>query len=205
MVNKEDIEKAMDKIMLTKKLSKDVYEISKVAIKIVAYFNQDETVWDSKMYEQKHVVIELLNQLNQNKESGGVQPYQQNRIFDVNGISPAILANLGGDRNHNILYNDKKLNDTIAKNILKEGEIKILDTHNRKVQDNAPTLTEPHHNTTRLCDCYKIRRLTPRECFRLMDFPDSFNWTCSDSQAYKRAGNSIVVNVIYKILKQLPL
>ena len=144
-------------------------------------------------------------QLNQNKESGGVQPYQQNRIFDVNGISPAILANLGGDRNHNILYNDKKLNDTIAKNILKEGEIKILDTHNRKVQDNAPTLTEPHHNTTRLWDGYKIRRLTPRECFRLMDFPDSFNWTCSDSQAYKQAGNSIVVNVIYKILKQLPL
>ena len=144
-------------------------------------------------------------QLNQNKESGGVQPYQQNRIFDVNGISPAILANLGGDRNHNILYNDKKLNDTIAKNILKEGEIKILDTHNRKVQGNAPTLTEPHHNTTRLWDGYKIRRLTPRECFRLMDFPDSFNWTCSDSQAYKQAGNSIVVNVIYKILKQLPL
>ena len=67
-MNKEDIEKAMDKIMLTKKLSKDVYEISKVAIKIVEYFNPDETVWDSKMYEQKHVVIELLNQLNQNKD-----------------------------------------------------------------------------------------------------------------------------------------
>jgi len=50
---------------------------------------------------------------------------------------------------------------------------------------------------------YKIRRLTPRECFRLMDFPDSFTWTCSDSQAYKQAGNSIVVNVIYKILKNL--
>jgi DNA (cytosine-5)-methyltransferase 1 len=52
---------------------------------------------------------------------------------------------------------------------------------------------------------YKIRRLTPRECFRLMDFPDSFTWPVSDSQAYKQAGNSIVVNVLYKILKQLPL
>ena len=60
MVNKEDIEKDMDKIMLTKKLSKDVYEISKVAIKIVEYFNQDVTVWDSKMYEQKRAVIMLL-------------------------------------------------------------------------------------------------------------------------------------------------
>jgi DNA (cytosine-5)-methyltransferase 1 len=54
-------------------------------------------------------------------------------------------------------------------------------------------------------DGYKIRRLTPRECFRLMDFPDSFTWPVSDSQAYKQAGNSIVVNVLYKILKQLPL
>jgi len=51
----------------------------------------------------------------------------------------------------------------------------------------------------------KIRRLTPRECFRLMDFPDSFTWPVSDSQAYKQAGNSIVVNVLYKILKNLPL
>jgi DNA (cytosine-5)-methyltransferase 1 len=52
---------------------------------------------------------------------------------------------------------------------------------------------------------YKIRRLTPRECFRLMDFPDTFTWNVSDSQAYKQAGNSIAVNVLYKILKQLPL
>jgi DNA (cytosine-5)-methyltransferase 1 len=50
---------------------------------------------------------------------------------------------------------------------------------------------------------YKIRRLTPRECFRLMDFPDKFTWPVSDSQAYKQAGNSIVVNVLYKILKNL--
>jgi DNA (cytosine-5)-methyltransferase 1 len=52
---------------------------------------------------------------------------------------------------------------------------------------------------------YKIRRLTPRECFRLMDFPDTFTWPVSDSQAYKQAGNSIVVNVLYKIIKNLPL
>jgi DNA (cytosine-5)-methyltransferase 1 len=54
-------------------------------------------------------------------------------------------------------------------------------------------------------DGLKIRRLTPRECFRLMDFPDTFTWPVSDSQAYKQAGNSIVVNVLYKILKNLPL
>lgn len=54
-------------------------------------------------------------------------------------------------------------------------------------------------------DGFKIRRLTPRECFRLMDFPDTFTWTVSDSQAYKQAGNSIVVNVLYKILKNINL
>jgi len=59
--------------------------------------------------------------------------------------------------------------------------------------------------TPSVIENYKIRRLTPRECFRLMDFPDSFTWTVSDSQAYKQAGNSIVVNVLYNILKQLPL
>jgi DNA (cytosine-5)-methyltransferase 1 len=60
-------------------------------------------------------------------------------------------------------------------------------------------------NIVTLPNDYKIRRLTPRECFRLMDFPDTFTWKVSDSQAYKQAGNSIVVNVLYKILKQLPL
>lgn len=52
---------------------------------------------------------------------------------------------------------------------------------------------------------YKIRRLTPRECFRLMDFPDSFTWPVSDSQAYKQAGNSIVIAVLAKIIQRLPL
>lgn len=52
---------------------------------------------------------------------------------------------------------------------------------------------------------YKIRRLTPRECFRLMDFPDTFTWNVSDSQAYKQAGNSIVVGVLAKIIKNLKL
>lgn len=52
---------------------------------------------------------------------------------------------------------------------------------------------------------YKIRRLTPRECFRLMDFPDTFTWPVSDSQAYKQAGNSIVVNVLFKIIANFNL
>ena len=54
-------------------------------------------------------------------------------------------------------------------------------------------------------DYHKIRRLTPRECFRLMDFPDTFTWNVSDSQAYKQAGNSICVGVLAAIIKNLNL
>ena len=52
-------------------------------------------------------------------------------------------------------------------------------------------------------EMYKIRRLTPRECFRLMDFPDTFTWPVSNSQAYKQAGNTIVVNVLKQIIIKL--
>jgi len=52
---------------------------------------------------------------------------------------------------------------------------------------------------------YRIRRLTPVECLRLMDFPADYKITVSDTQAYKQAGNSVVVSVIYHILKKLPI
>jgi DNA (cytosine-5)-methyltransferase 1 len=38
-----------------------------------------------------------------------------------------------------------------------------------------------------------------------MDFPDTFTWPVSDSQAYKQAGNSIVVGVLAKIIAKLKL
>ena len=50
-----------------------------------------------------------------------------------------------------------------------------------------------------------IRRLTPRECFRLMDFPYTFTWPVSNSQAYKQAGNSIVVAVLAGVISKLNL
>ena len=53
---------------------------------------------------------------------------------------------------------------------------------------------------------YRIRKLTPRECFRLMGFTDNdFDKIhgISNTQLYKMAGNSIVVNVLEAIFKQL--
>lgn len=53
----------------------------------------------------------------------------------------------------------------------------------------------------------RIRRLTPKECFRLQGFPDEFfekaSSVNSDSQLYKQAGNSVTVNVIYEIARRM--
>jgi len=43
------------------------------------------------------------------------------------------------------------------------------------------------------------RRLTPRECARLMGYPDSYKITVSDTQAYRQFGNSVVVPVVERI------
>ena len=55
---------------------------------------------------------------------------------------------------------------------------------------------------------YRIRRLTPRECWRLMDFTDeqfdkAKSAGLSDTQLYKQAGNSIVVGVLEQIMSNL--
>ena len=70
-------------------------------------------------------------------------------------------------------------------------------------QDFANTITTSLTKDHLLKMDYKIRRLTPRECFRLMDFPDTFKMPCSNSQMYKQAGNSIVVNVLAQIIDKL--
>jgi DNA (cytosine-5)-methyltransferase 1 len=47
------------------------------------------------------------------------------------------------------------------------------------------------------------RRLTPRECARLMGFPESFEIPVSDTQAYKQFGNSVVVPLVAAVAKQM--
>jgi DNA (cytosine-5)-methyltransferase 1 len=47
------------------------------------------------------------------------------------------------------------------------------------------------------------RRLTPRECARLMGYPDSYKIVVSDTQAYRQFGNSVVVPVVKRIAKSV--
>lgn len=69
----------------------------------------------------------------------------------------------------------------------------------------APTLTQQQD---KFITNLKIRKLTPLECWRLMGFDDSDfekakNVPTSNAQLYKQAGNSIVVNVLEKIFRNL--
>jgi DNA (cytosine-5)-methyltransferase 1 len=50
-----------------------------------------------------------------------------------------------------------------------------------------------------------LRKLTPRECLRLMGFKDDFKIVVSNTSAYMQAGNSIVVDVLIALLKQLDI
>lgn len=77
------------------------------------------------------------------------------------------------------------------------------------VHNIAPTLTKSSYqeNNFLKIEGVSIRKLTPRECWRLQGFPD---WAFdkaqevnSNSQLYKQAGNSVTVNVIEKIAKRI--
>lgn len=48
----------------------------------------------------------------------------------------------------------------------------------------------------------RVRRLTPRECLRLMGFTDDFKQVVSDTQMYKQAGNSVVVDVMMGLIEE---
>lgn len=72
-----------------------------------------------------------------------------------------------------------------------------------------PTLSVGTHgySNPHVCTEYRIRKLTPKECYRLMGFSDEAfekaSSVCSNTQLYKQAGNSIVVDVLENIFKQL--
>lgn len=84
-------------------------------------------------------------------------------------------------------------------------------TRRGRVQNNgnvSPTITATETGICRIESPIRIRKLTPKECFRLMGFSDE-NFDAaqkagvSNSQLYKQAGNSIVVDVLYYIYVEL--
>lgn len=97
-----------------------------------------------------------------------------------------------------------------------EEKDNVFEKSNRAYDENgiAPTMTTMCGNdsiiTKEKKQGFKVRKLTPLECFRLQDFPDSHvensvKVGVSDSQLYKQAGNSITVRVLEKIIEKLKL
>ena len=109
----------------------------------------------------------------------------------------------------NLKSKQKQLIHLIEKTEFVEGKVLNMDLYNQTTNENiSQCLTEPHHNTQRLFDGLRIRKLTPKECWRLMGFDDEDIDKCikvgiSDCQLYKQAGNSIVVNVLEAIFREL--
>ena len=129
-------------------------------------------------------------QINPSKESNGRQPYQQNRIFDEKGISPALTR-------HN--------SDFIIKQ-RPRGKNKGADL------SICPTISSNSFQENNLLD--GVRRLTEIECERLQGFPD--NWTqygyyngkirrISKTQRYKLIGNAVTVDIVEMIAKRLKI
>jgi DNA (cytosine-5)-methyltransferase 1 len=132
-------------------------------------------------------------------------------VWDKNAISPTLTTMQGGNREPMILENKPMLVGGV-------GEVNFGKQYrqgNRVYDSNAiamAVLASPIGNAGGHSYLYKtdlrIRKLTPLECWRLMGFDDEDFYKAqksgvSNSQLYKQAGNSIVVNVLEKIFKNL--
>ena len=143
-------------------------------------------------------------------------------IYESTGLAPTLSTMQGGGQEPKIIqrghgYNQGGEHDiapTITSNSYQENNlVKIIDFYNKITKDEVGTLTSSGGGSTvragsfGVTDGYRIRKLTPRECWRLQGFPD---WAFdkaqkvnSNSQLYKQAGNSVTVSVIAAIAKEL--
>ncbi len=122
----------------------------------------------------------------------------------------------------NCLTSVQKDNLVLIKQATKEGSIECeigdcfdasypeSTTRRGRVQDKGnicPTLTAQNQEIVRIESKYSIRKFTPRECGRLMGVSDEdifkMEKVNSDTQLYKQFGNSIVVNVMRAMFKNL--
>ena len=113
-------------------------------------------------------IKEDVIQLNPSLESGGKQPYQQNRVYDSCGISPALCRgksdlNILEDKNYIQLDINGKGQNSQQDRVYFED--KIMGCIPASRTDSKVNIIQSN---------YKIRKLTPLECFRLQGFPDSF-------------------------------
>ena len=159
------------------------------------------------------------------KSIGNIHPSgkgMNGEVYQADGLAPTLSTMQGGGQEPKINqrghgYNQGGEHDiapTLTSNSYQENNlVKVVDFYNKITKDEVGTLTSSGGGSTvragsfGITDGYRIRKLTPRECWRLQGFPD---WAFdkaqkvnSNSQLYKQAGNSVTVNVIAAIAKEL--
>lgn len=102
------------------------------------------------------------------------------------------------------------LSEKVKKYVLSPGTKNFRTSTETDLEIARPLLQSMHKMHRAGVDNYvthkgRIRKLTPRECLRLMGFKDSFKIVCADLQIYRQAGNSIVVDVLIALLKQMDI
>lgn len=145
-------------------------------------------------------------------------PYEtSNRVYSKEVISPTLTTMQGGNTEPKIAEPIAYVKEATKKGYAKiyEGDSVNLEQPNSKTRRGrvgkgcAQTLTTSCNQAVveHEAKSFRVRKLTPRECYRLMGFTDEqFNKSqafSSDSQLYKQAGNSIVVDVLYYIFGKL--
>lgn len=133
-----------------------------------------------------------------------------NRVYSPDGLSPTLNTMQGGHRQPKILVKEATKKGYCEAEV---GDSINLEQPNSKTRRGrvgkgiAQTLTTSCNQGTIDIDKFKIRKLTPKECWRLMGFTDrdfeKAKKVNSDSQLYKQAGNSIVKNVLMAIFGQM--
>lgn len=136
---------------------------------------------------------------------------QCNDVFDTEGVYPSICARTHGNCNPSILVKEATKKGYAEAT---EGDAINLEQPNSKTRRGrvghgvAQTLTTSCNQGV-VVPPLRIRKLTPKECWRLMGFDDEVfekaQAVNSNTQLYKQAGNSIVVNVLEKIFTNLLL
>lgn len=103
------------------------------------------------------------------------------------------------------------LSDKIKNYVLSTGTKNFKTCTKTDLEIARPLLQSMHKMHRAGVDNYvthnkgRIRKLTPKECLRLMGFTDDFKQVVSDTQLYRQAGNSIVVDVLIALLKQMDI
>jgi DNA (cytosine-5)-methyltransferase 1 len=152
--------------------------------------------------QDKHGVL-ITDRINVVGNVYGTQS-QAGKLYTTDGLSPTVQGQRVNSQGWMIMEATKKgyaeahegdsINLAVPGSETRRGRVGVANTLDTSC--NQGTLVQG-----------RIRRLTPRECFRLQGFPDTYFDRAaavnSDSQLYKQAGNSVTVNVIYEIARRL--